>query len=203
MRILRSAFFIFVLLAAASAQQQSEQKQAKKPGPPASGAAAEPMYQELVKAQFGPNFRLLNFDALTGDLDSDGVQDLVLIATARDVLSEQLDFHYTVADPYDGYYGFEDPAVTQQFNVHNADNLKHMLVVFGAGAEGWKAEQPKSKWVLLNVPFDKLSLGKVLVKKKTYPAIKAEETRVAVSSLYFDVKKKKWKWEPGTDILDD
>jgi hypothetical protein len=77
-----------------------------------------------------------------------------------------------------------------------------LLVIFGAGAQAWHASTPKAKFVLINVPFDSVQLGRMLVKKKKPPifVIKAIETQLSESAVYWDAKKKHWRWEPGNSI---
>ena len=58
------------------------------------------------------------------------------------------------------------------------------------------AEAPQQKFVMVNLPFAKLSVARVLVKKKILPAIHAEEAGGLKANLYWDGKK--WRWQEGT-----
>ena len=76
-----------------------------------------------------------------------------------------------------------------------------VLVIHGAGKEGWRAETPKQKFVIVNLPFEKLSLAPLVVKKKKKVlAIMAEEPVGGSSSVYWDGKKYKWTEGAGPDI---
>jgi hypothetical protein len=77
-----------------------------------------------------------------------------------------------------------------------------LLVIFGSGPQAWRASAPKAKFVLLNVPFDSIEVGRMLVKKKKPPinVIKAVEAQVMESSVFWDAKKKRWRWEPGNTL---
>ena len=57
----------------------------------------------------------------------------------------------------------------------------------------WRA--PRQKFVIVNLPFEKLSVSRVLVKKKVLQAIHADEAGGSRSNLYWDGKK--WRWQEG------
>ena len=64
-----------------------------------------------------------------------------------------------------------------------------MLVV-----HNWRA--PKAKFVIINLPFDSLALGRMPIKKKkTVNTIHAVELGGLGSDVYWDGKK--YKWEPS------
>jgi len=71
-------------------------------------------------------------------------------------------------------------------------------VIFGAGPEAWHADTPKAKFVLINVPFDTIEIGRLMLKKAKPPifVIRAVEAEVMESNIYWEVKKKRWKWQP-------
>jgi hypothetical protein len=139
-----------------------------------------------ITRQFGPAFQpLANFPVLTADFDGDGTEDAVVAATADDPFLDQAAFHYQVVDPLGSYFGWNDPKVTRQFALQT-DKPPLLLIV-----ENWRA--PKGKFVVANVPFEKLSLSRVLVKKRTVPAICADEMNGMKSKVYWDGKKWKWK----------
>ncbi|MFB3813566.1 MAG: hypothetical protein ACE14L_05595 [Terriglobales bacterium] len=149
-------------------------------------APARPDANHLV-ALFGPAFKHLpEFPILLGDLDSDGAEDAVLVATGENPLFDEAQYHYKVIDPYNAYFGFADPKVTSQFAIPTGDKPRMILLV-----HDWRA--PKLRFVVVNLPFDKLSLARVLVKKKVLPAIRAEELSGMKSAIYWNGKK--WKWQ--------
>lgn len=159
----------------------------------APAPASAPDAQQLAQ-QFGEAFQVLpKFPVLTADFDGDGKQDAVVVATAKDPLLDQADFHYKVIDPYNAAFGFGDPKVTTKFNAQ-VDKPAMLLIV-----SDWRAATPKAKFVVINVAFEKLSIGRVLVKNKPVTAIAGEEMTGATNFIYWDGKK--WKWK-GSDNLD-
>ena len=84
-------------------------------------------------------------------------------------------------------FGIGDPRITSQFSTHPG-KPRLVLVV-----HNWRA--PKAKFVILNLAFEKLSISRARLKKKTVPAILAEEMGGFRSLVYWDGRK--WKWEDG------
>jgi len=194
----------FLLLAACVAAAQSPQT-----GPPP--AAATPassvdiaQIAALVKQQFGDTFTLpakFPTPLITADFDGDGVEDVAIVANSKDPMPDSYAFKYEVADPYHAYFGFGNPKYTSSFRVDPEHN-HHLLVIFGNGKEGWRAATPKNKFVLVNVPFDTLEVGRLLISKKKPPifVIKALESQVMDSAVWWEAKKKRWRWEPGDTV---
>src|SRR3954464_14230468 len=152
---------------------------------PPKGSADKKMpadLQEVVTAQFGKDFviaaeksnglKYLKPQAdtwvpfLTGDLDGDGVEDAIIVARCSKPLKGEVDFHYTVVDPYFTANGFGDPKITASMN--NDDPMQNFLVliIHGAGPQAWRSTSPKSKYVVVNLPFDSLAITHVTGKKK-------------------------------------
>jgi hypothetical protein len=147
--------------------------------------------QQICIHEFGDQFKLdPKFAPLTADLDGDGQEDLVMVATAKNPLSGELDYHYRAIDPYDGYFGWGNVKDTVQFSVTNAGGARDVLVV-----HNWRA--PKAKFVIINLPFDSLSLGRRPIKRKktTINTLHAVETGGLAADVYWDGKK--YKWEPS------
>ncbi len=160
--------------------------------------ALTPKEKEYVSLQFGTDFVLLDkFPVLTGDLDGDGTEDAVFVATRKDnPLVDEEKFHYKVVDPYNEYFGWGDPQVTSSFNAHDPERAKYLLIV-----HDWHAATPKAKLVVLNLPFEKLSISRIPgKKKKVYTAIVAEDLSGEPSAIYWDVKMKKYKWTAMTGL---
>lgn len=66
-----------------------------------------------------------------------------------------------------------------------------LLVIHGAGPEGWRAATPKAKFVIINLPFKQITVRKLMVKKKSVMAIYAEESGSdeMTSAVFWDGKK--------------
>jgi hypothetical protein len=160
--------------------------------PSVKQAAVTAQEREFVSLQFGPDFVLIDKSpVLTADLDGDGTEDAVFVATRKtNPLVDQDTFHYKVIDPYDEYFGWGDPRVTAAFNKDDPEKAKYVLIV-----HDWQAATPKVKLVVLNLPFEKLAIHRIPGKKnKVYTAITAEDLSGETSAIYWDVKKKKYKW---------
>jgi hypothetical protein len=173
----------------------------------------------VVKKQFGPDLQIAETSTeitvrylhpdkkkevgwkylLTGDLDGDGVEDAVIVVRFKNLLAGQAQFDYKVVDPYFTYHGYGNPKVTVAFQSDDPRNNHMILVIHGAGKEGWRAETPKAKFVIVNLPFEKLSVAPLMVKKKKkVMAIMAEEGDGGTSSVYWDGKKYKWTEGAGS-----
>lgn len=160
---------------------------------PAPEAQTTPVLdaKQLCAHEFGDQFKLdAKFAPIAVDLDGDGREDLVLVATAKNPLAGELEYHYVAIDPYDAYFGFGDPKITVQFSATNVGVTRYVLVV-----HNWRA--PKAKFVIVNLPFDSLSTGRMAIKKKktTVNTIHAAEVGGLGSDVYWDGKK--YKWEPS------
>ena len=170
---------------------------------------------EVVKKQFGSDLELAETPSeltvhylhpdkkrerrwkylLIGDLDGDGVEDAVIVVRFKNPLAGQGGYDYKVVDPYFTYHGYGNPKVTATFQSEDPRENHMILVIHGAGPEGWRAEKPKAKFVIINLPFEFLSIAPVLLdkkKNKRVMAIMAEESDGASSSCYWDGKKYKW-----------
>ncbi len=184
---------LLALAAAAAAQTGATAPPAHRGAlvPPQHGGTlpADQAQQELARL-FGPAFVLdSSLPAMTADLDGDGQDDLVLVATGKDPMLDQADFHYRVIDPYDSYFGYGDPKVTLSFAV-NLGKIRFVLV-----AHAWRSDPSKGKYVIVNLPFDKLSLGRMLVKKKSVDILVAEEADGTIATVFWDGRK--YRWEPS------
>lgn len=178
---------------------------AQSPTPQAPAPAPVQMenVSDLVKQQFGPGFKIpakFSTVLIAADFDGDGVEDVAIVADSRDPITDSFDYKYIVSDPYYSFFGYGNPQNTVAFGrsdpVHNHD----LLIIFGAGPDAWHAATPKAKFVVINVPFDEINVGRMLIKKGKPPiyVIKAVETgTMDDSAVFWDAKKKKWKWQPA------
>lgn len=175
-----------------------EQSQTAANAPP--GAA--PDLAALVKQQFGSTFTVtakFPTPLITADFDGDGVEDAVIVANSTEPFPDSYSFKYKVVDPYNAYFGMGNPSISSQFNASDPQRNHDLLIIFGSGAEAWRSATPKDKFVVVNLPFDDIAVGRLLVKKNKPPifVIKARESQIMDSAVWWDAKKKRWKWEPG------
>ncbi|MGH9669221.1 MAG: hypothetical protein ACRD3A_03825 [Terriglobales bacterium] len=214
MRSLRSLLLASLFSIALLAPAQQSAPPPLTPEQEEAAAKAQQMgdLMTVVKKQFGPDLevaqtpsevtaRYLHPDKkkeagwkflLTGDLNGDGVEDAVIVVRFKNPLAGQAQFNYKVVDPYFTYHGYGNPKVTVEFQSEDPRYHNMILVIHGAGKEGWRAETPKEKFVIVNLPFEKLSVAPLMVKKKKVLAIMAEEAAGGSSNVYWDGKKYKW-----------
>lgn len=195
--------------------QQSAAPDAAKVKPVASVStpavsAAPAIDDKFVHDHFGNEFTLMpEFPAMVGDLNGDGIDDLVVAARAKSPMLDAGGYGYAVLDPYHSFYGFGDPKVTSGFT--NDDPTRKsivLLVIHGSGADAWRAEKPKGKFVLINVPVQTVSMRRVKMGKKVLMAIGVEEYGFdrTTSAIFWDGNVKKntggYKYEPIGAALD-
>jgi hypothetical protein len=172
-------------------------------------------YQATVKTQFGADFEVVTSapwskiggavieerrnipwtPILTGDLDGDGIEDAIIIARNKNALIGSEAYGYKVEDPFHERYGWGKPQITGEFNVQDPLHNLHLLIIHGAGAEGWRAEKPKAKYVLINIPLEQVSIARAMLKKKPVDAIRVEESDTISSLVFWDGKK--YRYAPG------
>lgn len=155
----------------------------------------------LVKQQFGATFSLpekFPTPLITADFDGDGIEDVAIVADSKEPIPDSFNFKYQIGDPYNSYFGLGDPNISSTFST--GERTQHsILVIFGAGPEGWRSATPKAKFVLINIPFDNITTGRIMVKKNKAPVfvIRVVESEIMDSNVFWDAKRKKWHWEPG------
>ena len=149
---------------------------------PAVQSMAASEAQQICAREFGEQFKLdPKFAPITADLDGDGQEDLVLVATAKNPLSGEMDYHYRAIDPYDGYFGWSNAKDTLQFSATNAGTTRYVLVV-----HSWRT--PKDKFALLShMPKHR----PVLSVRLGFPSSQRETSRLGfptepISRLHFE-----------------
>jgi hypothetical protein len=190
-------------------------QQAQEPAP----ADVTPELVQLVRAQFGDGFkieleRLISgfryrttdkeqtaWDPVhTGDLNGDGVEDLVIVARGANPLLGEAQHSYKVIDPYFTAHGFGNPKISAEFQTEDPRySGQVLLVIHGAGEKAWRSEAPREKFVIINLPFKNISIRPIVLKKKTQNAIFAEEENALFSAVYWDKKKYRWISQSSID----
>jgi hypothetical protein len=175
---------------------------AQTPRTPSPDASTLTDLGAVVKQQFGKTFALKpNFPTpvVIADFDGDGVEDAAIVATSAEPFPDSFEFKYKVIDPYNAFFGLDNPAITAAYGTADPTRNHDLLIIFGSGREGWRAAVPKAKFVMINVPFDEIAVGRMLVKKDKPPInmIRTREYELLDSSVYWDAKRQKWRWQPG------
>ena len=150
----------------------------------------------FVQQAFGKDFSLvLEVGGMVGDMDGDGIDDVVIAARCKNPLLDQAEHEYSVIDPYYTFFGYGDPKVTMTFVEERPEKRGLVvLIIHGAGPEAWHSATPKAKYVVINLPYRTLSVRKMRMKKKTIQAIYAEEGNELneTSAVFFDGKNYKY-----------
>src|SRR5271163_3031809 len=126
---------------------------------PAS-AAARKIDNEFVQQEFGKEFTFMpQVGVAYGDLDGDGVEDVVIAARCTTPMLGQGEHNYTVIDPFNEFFGYGDPRMTTTFSAGDpALRGLVMLLIQGAGPDAWRSATPKSKFVIVNLPYRTISV---------------------------------------------
>lgn len=160
---------------------------------------------DFIQKQFGSTCKLMPGPLpMKADLNGDGIEDLVVAARCTNPLGDQAENNFVVIDPYNTFFGYGSPKVTSQFASEDpATRGLVLLVIHGAGADAWRAAEPKAKFVIINLPFKQITVKKLIVKKKPMMAIYAEETGGdrMTSATFWDGKK--YRYQPIGSSMGD
>ncbi len=180
--------FALLVIVPASAEK-------KQPPPPAHATHPSPsVTNDFIHKQFGENCSLLDGPAqFVGDLDGDGIDDLIVAAKCKNPMADKDEYGFSVADPYDNFLGFGDVKVTSTFASDEPDRRGiSLLIIHGAGKDAWRSATPKAKFLLINLPFKTLTVKRLATKKRTMLGVYMEEQgegEDTSSVLYWDGKK--------------
>jgi hypothetical protein len=207
MRFLGTVLFLSACISAAQTPQATQPAATPAASPavaPAENNIDPAQLAALVKKQFGDTFKLpekFPTPMIVADFNGDGIPDVAIVATSKEPFPDSYNFKYEVGDPYHAYFGFGNPQMTSAFSA-DPTHTHDLLVIFGDGPDAWRAETPKAKFVLINVPFDSITVGRILISKKKPPifVIKALESEIMDSAVFWEAKKKRWRWEPGDAV---
>jgi hypothetical protein len=174
---------------------------AKKPLPPPPAPAKSPVpavTDAYVHKEFGDNCSLIaGPPQFIGDLDGDGVDDLVVVARCKNPMADQAEHGFLVADPYNSFMGFGNVKVTSTFASDEPDRKGiSLLIVHGVGSDGWNSEKEKQKFLLINLPFKTLTVKRLALKKRTVLGIYMEERGEGESTssvIFWDGKKYRYQ----------
>ena len=165
----------------------------------AQSSAAPAIDNDFVHQQFGSTCNLdPQWVPLTGDLNGDGIEDLVLVARCKNPFIDADDKNFQIIDPMDSFYGYGNPRITSSMG-QDDPKLKGIcvLVIHGAGKDAWRSATPGAKFVIINIALKAIAVRKMRIsKKKTTMAIYLEEATGddLTSALFWDGKK--YRYEP-------
>jgi hypothetical protein len=195
-----SSRFLLLLPALALLLTVSAAAQKKQPPPPPAHAKSPSpaVTDELIHKQFGDNCSLLpGPPQFVADMDDDGIEDLVVAARCKNPMADKDEYSFVVADPYNTFLGYSDVKVTSTFSSDEPERRGlSLLIIHGAEKDAWRAETPKAKFLLINLPFKSLTVKRLAIKKKTILGVYMEEKgegEETSSVVFWDGKKYRYQ----------
>ena len=169
------------------------------------GTSTSSVDENFIHKQFGEEFSLTpSSTPFMRDVDGDGVEDMVIVARSKKPMLDAAEHNYRVIDPYYDFYGYGDPKLTATFGSEDLmeKNLV-ILVIHGAGAQAWRSDTPRAKFVIINVPLKKVSVRRLQLRKRQVNAIFAEEADSSAGDSVVFWDGKQYKYQPiGTGAAD-
>jgi hypothetical protein len=190
-------FLVALAIAAMSATLAAKSKE--PPPPPAPAKSPVPaVTDEYVHKEFGDDCSLLpGAPQYVGDLDGDGVEDLMVAARCKNPMVDQTEYGFRVVDPYDSFLGFGNVKITSTFTSDEPGRKGIcLLVVHGVGAEAWRSTKPKPKYMMINLPFKSLAVKRLALRKRTVLGIFMEEQgegEQTTSVVFWDGRKYRYQ----------
>lgn len=159
---------------------------------------SSPVDNDFVHQQFGDSCSLESpWAPVKGDLNGDGIEDIVMVARCKNPLIDQGEKNYQVVDPMDSFYGYGNPKITTALG-QDDPHLKGicLLVIHGAGADAWRSETPLSKFVIINLAVKSIAVKKMRVGRKRSAAIYVEEATGDQMTAAIFWNGRKYRYEP-------
>ena len=95
-------------------------------------------------------------------------------------MADKDEYSFTVTDPYDTFLGYGDVKITSTFASSEPERRGiSLLIIHGDEKDGWRAEKPKAKFLMINMPFKTLVVKRLAMKKKTVLGVYMEEAAKA------------------------
>jgi hypothetical protein len=197
-----SAFAGMLIVAATAstfAQPKSDQVKKQPQTAPVHAKAPSPaVTDDFVHREFGDGCSVLQGpQQFVADMDGDGVEDLVIAARCKNPIADRDEYGFAVADPYDTFLGFGDVRVTSTFASDEPGRRGVcLLIVHGNGTDAWRANTPKAKFVLINLPFKTLAVKRLALRKKNVLGVFMEEQgegENTTSVIFWDGKRYRYQ----------
>ena len=155
---------------------------------------------ELVVKQFGKEFEIFPNDhqvLFTGDLDGDGIEDAVIVVRSEHPLLGASSHNFVPLSPEEDYYGWGKASTFAGSQTVRWEEQRILLIIHGSGPQAWRSETPKAKFVMVNLPFEKIQLTVAKIKKRTEAVISGDSMTFS-ATIFWDGKK--YKFDPTGTI---